>query len=213
MKKICYVLKLTVALLVVGLLVSSAGAVEYKSVEFPEGDSSFADEVISYDLRGGATGGDPGNALSSPDNEYVALGSGGSVTLKFTNNLLIASGDDNPDLCIFEYGSSSKEKVEVFISKDNENWIKVGEANKKTLIDIDTVSDVNINTGYTYVRLVDMGSTRSGKSYEGADIDAVGAISSAMPAENLPESIPEFPTIAIPVLVIVGLAFVVRRNR
>ncbi|MDW7732600.1 MAG: PEF-CTERM sorting domain-containing protein [Methanolobus sp.] len=225
MEKIGIVVKLALALLTLGLVITNAGAIEYHGIEFPAGASSFADEIVSSDLRGGAAGGDPENALSLPDRNSVSLGAKGSIILKFTDNSLATSGNSDSDLCVFEYGTSSTEIAEVFISTDMENWIKVGEANRKTLIDIDSTPGVIPGTRYCYVKLVDLNGKISNKNYEGADIDAVGAISSASPVEGRleegqedernekAESIPEFPGIAIPMLAIVGMAFVFRKKR
>ncbi len=91
---------------------------EFGGIEFPQGVASFADEVVEYDPHhsGGAVPSnpnftDPAEALGPPDYSggstgtgSVSLGSGGRLTLKFTNNKLTGSGDSADDLHIFEVG-------------------------------------------------------------------------------------------------------------
>lgn len=70
--------------------------------------SSFADVLL--DSNRGCPGrnlvGDPIDAIGSSDNKSVTLGQGGSIKLGFTNNLLINSGGDEPDLYVFETGAN-----------------------------------------------------------------------------------------------------------
>jgi len=202
---------LITSLLIFGLLVNSATATAtYDGVNFPDGAASFADEVVSYNLVGGASGGNPNNALGAPDRSYVSLGTKGYIVLKFIDNALTTSGDSNPDLYVKEGGTSSAELAEVFISVDGTNWIKVGNANRKELFDIDSVAGVVQGAKYPYVKLVDLNGTPTTASWEGADVDSVGAISSSNPVveeDNSSSEIPEFPTIAIPMVAILGLAF------
>ncbi|KXS43234.1 MAG: hypothetical protein AWU59_1211 [Methanolobus sp. T82-4] len=207
-------LLLLVATIAISLaLVNPALGISYKNVDFPSGDSSFADEVVEYQLNGGASSGDINRILGIPDNYYVSLGAQGYAIIKFTDNSLTTSGDSEYDLAVFEAGSSTDELVEVFISTNDQDWIKLGNANRKTLFDIDSVNGVVQGEKYSYVKLVDYNGLNNGASYEGADMDAVGAITSTDPAsgedeeENNSNEIPEFPTIALPIAAILGLAF------
>ena len=143
------------------------------------------------------------------------------MVLKFTDNALICSGDEQDDLAVYEAGNSAQEIIEVFISIDGNDWIKVGNGNRKCLFDIDSVTGVNCGEKYSYVKIVDYSGLNIGSSYEGADMDAVGAITSTSPLiseeqNNEPPvsqtEVPEFPTIAIPMLAIMGLALIYGRK-
>jgi hypothetical protein len=209
MKKI---LTLVASLLMFGLLVNTASAITgstYDGIYFPAGAASFADELVSANLLGGASNG-------NPDRSSVSLGAHGWIILKFTDNSLSTSGDSGPDLYVKEGGSSKTEMAEIYISEDGTNWLKVGNANRKTLFDIDSISGVVQGAKYPFVKCVDLNGKSSTMSWEGADIDSVGAISSVNSFnENNGGSseIPEFPTIVIPMAAIIGLAFLFGRRK
>lgn len=190
-----------VTVLALALLGSGAAlATQFKGVEFPGGVSSFADAVISYDpsFSGGAvptsTYQDVSRAIGSPDYpegadpEYVSLGAGGRIVLRFTDNSLTGSGTNALDLWIFEVGPDV-EDTSVDISKDGVTWYSVGKVFGSTSgIDIDAYG-FGTSDFFSYIRLTDViseGAT-SGATV-GADIDAVGAISSAPP---IPNDVPE----------------------
>lgn len=162
----------------------------YGGIEFPDGSISFADSVVSYDpgFGGGNTPTDPNftdpsMALGIPDYANpigtVALGAGGRLVLQFVDNFLTGSDDSGADLHIFEIGPNI-EHTTVDISVDGLIWTNVGTANGSTSsIDIDQFG-FNSSDLFSYVRLTDVrnqGST--GGPTVGADIDAVGAISTA----------------------------------
>ncbi|MGH7786427.1 MAG: hypothetical protein ACRERC_06140 [Candidatus Binatia bacterium] len=105
--------------LAIGLALGrAAGAVEYRGIEFPQGSASFADAVISYDpyFHGGPAPTDPKftnptAALGVPDfaggfdgTGAVAIGRGGLLALRFTDNVVINSGNGQTDLAVFEVG-------------------------------------------------------------------------------------------------------------
>ena len=95
-----------------------AHAKTYGGINFPQGASSFADGVIEYDpyFSGGPvpTSGrfkNPQRALGLPDytggydgTGAVGLGHGGRLELRFTDNVLINSGNQQADLVILEVG-------------------------------------------------------------------------------------------------------------
>ncbi len=184
-------------------LILSVAAVSWAEtfggVDFPAGVASFADVVVSYDPIINAQGGPnapyvtPSQALGPPDYPtgtipvgFVSLGSGGSITLQFTDNSLTGSGTDAADLWIFEVGPEI-ESTFVEISKDGIVWNSVGGIVQGGTrgVDIDaygwTQSDY-----FSYVRLTDNPNqgTAIGTGSVGADIDAVGAISSAPPVST-----------------------------
>ncbi len=171
-----------------------AHAVPIGGVEFPDGTASFADGVVDYspgmvgtspaaEFRGAA------NALGAPDynNEstcadaasctFVTLGDGGSITLRFTDNVLTGSDDSDADLHIFEVGSDVEDTF-VEVSADGIVFTAVGKVfGAVSSIDIDAFGFTSADALF-YVRLTDDGNEggQSGASV-GADIDAVGAIS------------------------------------
>jgi hypothetical protein len=157
------------------------------------GSISFADAVTRYDatLGGGPvpiTGLQiPGNAIGAPNytgigepiagQGVVSLGRGGVLVVQFTNNILTGSNDARPDLAVYEVGSS--ELVTVEVSSDNVTYTSVGTASfANRYVDLDAFGFNSLSQLF-YVRLTDVASDGavSGDSV-GADIDAVGAISS-----------------------------------
>ncbi len=169
---------------------------------FPQGGVSFADNVLDSetvlgpDVEQSFT--DSEAALGSPDCFGVSatdpqnglftfsLGSGGHAIFVFDDNLLtgsssnpnnfIGAGDGIDDLQIFESGTP--ERVRVEISRDNVTYFNVGEIfGLDNKIDLDAFG-FGLNDRFSYVRLTDLsppGSNNFGAA--GADIDAVGAIS------------------------------------
>ncbi|ETR64998.1 MAG: hypothetical protein OMM_14983, partial [Candidatus Magnetoglobus multicellularis str. Araruama] len=179
-------------------LCSQLCAVEIGGVEFPEGATSFADIVISYTPGEGVESpyNDPSKSIGLPDWNHeggeianLSLGTGGVVILQFTDNSLTTSGDESLDLWIFEASRSSDdsstiEPASVEISIDATNWISVGNITGDTSgIDIDQyiANGVVLGVKYSFVKITDLPPETTGSPWAGADIDAVGAISSAPP--------------------------------
>jgi hypothetical protein len=165
------------------------------SVDFPEGAISFADVLVDYSpvisassqptlpYRGGFNAvGLPNYAgnntcASQASCTFVSLGDGGSITLRFTDNVLTGSGSASPDLHIFEVGPDVEDTF-VDISVDGLAWLSVGAVGGSlSSIDIDAFG-YGIDSFFSYVRLTD-NTNEGGQSGNtvGADIDAVGAIS------------------------------------
>jgi len=144
--------------------------------------TSFADTVVSYTPAAGVVAPClvPNNALGAPDYvppvaecvNYVALGDGGSLVLKFTDNY-ITTGDGD-DLWIFEVGVH-QEPTDVYIRQVGEPWLYIGTAGGGTVgMDIDGVPGVVPEGVYRFVKLVDLLPAQSaGVPWLGADIDAV----------------------------------------
>lgn len=201
------------ALISLALAASAACATEYGGIEFPDGESSFADYVIRYDpLFGGGPAPshpmaiNPEDALGIPDFPAnggvgtpgaVSLGRGGLIELGFYDNMLTNSGDSLPDLHIFEVGPDVEDtyvairplpatatllQSEGFTTTDSRGFYEVGKVFGSTSsIDIDTFFPGFLagELQFDAVRLIDdplAGDTTG--STVGADIDAVGAISS-----------------------------------
>lgn len=194
------------------LMNSNAEASLIGGIEFPDGAISFADEVVSY-----TPGADVGNqwllsdsSLGVPDydgtNGAVSLGNDGELIVKFTDNSLTTSGNSNKDIHIFEVGGVT-EFFNLAISTDGINWIDLGNVlGQPTSVDIDGVAGVIAGTKYSYVRLRDVGPDQTGFPFGEADIDAIGAISSAAPVDEVPEPV----TMS---LLGLGLAGIVARRR
>lgn len=163
------------------LAITPAQATLYGGVDFPQGLISFADEVVNYS----PTQTDvilpqymiQDNALGAPNTAAVTLGSNGTIVLKFTDNFLTGSDDNTDDLWIFEVGPDVKSTF-VWLSKDGTNWLSIGGIGGSTRgIDIDAFGYGTADQ-FAYVMLQDdpnQGDT--GPDSPGADIDAVGAIS------------------------------------
>ena len=155
-------------------------------IKLPLGDISFADKVVSYKMGNPEpvpVNAVPEDALGIPDfnlervKGFVSLGTGGELTLAFTDNALV--NIDGPDLYIFEVGRYVEETF-LYVSKNGKTWINVGKiSGGNALIEIgDSTRPGDI---FTYVKLVDAGtaSNKGDKMWPGADIDAVAAIGSA----------------------------------
>ena len=163
-------------------------------VEFPQGAISFADALVSYSP--GLVGANPTephrgaeNALGLPDFgggaacssqadcEYVSLGDGGSIVLRFVDNQLTGNGDNTFDLWIFEIGPDVEDTF-VEIGTDGINWTSVGKVFGSTAgIDLDAFGFGPANA-FSYIRLTDdPNEGQQNGNTVGADIDAVGAIS------------------------------------
>ncbi|ABD55703.1 OmpA family protein [Jannaschia sp. CCS1] len=152
-------------------------------VQFPAGDISFADAVVSY--TPGSTieapgVDDPSLGLHAPDYVgngvplAVTLGCGGQVVYQFIDNTLI----DVPgaDLFIFEVGPDVEGTI-LAISGDGVSWTDIGAIEGATA-QIDIAPHIQPGETFQFVRLTDGGLQCSGR-FPGADIDAVGAIGSA----------------------------------
>lgn len=194
-------------------------AATFGGVEFPGGISSFADQVVSYDPA--IKSGEPtlanrnsADTIGTPNytglaSQYASLGDGGSITLRFVDNRLTGSGTNAKDLWVFEVGPDVEDTF-VEISKDGTTWHAVGKVFGSTAgVDIDAFG-WGIVDEFAYVRLTDdtLEGAQTGASV-GADIDALGAISSVA----APPAIPEPSTYALLLAGLAGVALAARRRR
>lgn len=128
----------------------------------------------------------------------TSLGKWGSLTVKFTDNALTGSGNDQLDLWIYEIGGVP-ETVFVEISTDDEIWYDIGIADRKNKdndigvgIDIDgPLLEKNViasETLFPFVRITDRGGNKYNNFKSGPDIDAFEAIySRSVVSESVPE--------------------------
>jgi OmpA-OmpF porin, OOP family len=157
-------------------------------IYMPLGELSFADEVISYEQgtpHGPEGYSNPDKALGAPDflpqesdlenGNCLCLGCGGTVVMKFTDNALVDA--QGPDLYIFEVGSQV-EATNLAISENGTDWVTIGRIDGGTGI-IDIARFVKPGQIFRYIRLIDLRS-ECRQAPPGADIDAVGAIGSAL---------------------------------
>jgi len=167
---------------------ASAVPTTYSGVTFPDGDVSFADQVVLYSPGPDVSTGfdDPLEALGPPElawpDHVASLGEEGTLIVQFVDNSLTTSGDSAADLHIFESGYVV-EWFNVAISTNGSTWIDLGDVmGHPTSIDIDPIAGVVPGAKYSYVRLSDIPPSQTDSPFGEADIDAVGAISSAAPA-------------------------------
>ncbi|MEM7583566.1 MAG: hypothetical protein AAF560_09325 [Acidobacteriota bacterium] len=198
------ILGATLRLIVASMLflATALSAQEYGGIEFPQGASSFADDYIRYDTKfmGGPSPTrniEPETALGVPNGPNVSLGRGGLLEVLFTDNLLTNSGSSADDLHVFEVGADIEETlvsvrglpetqsrlVEAGFEPDN-GFFSIGKISGATSsIDIDEhfQSFAAGELQFDAVRLIDNPNQgeKSGPTV-GADIDAVGAISSVL---------------------------------
>ena len=206
-------------------MAAPASAMTFRGIEFSMGEASFADEVIAFNkvYAGGMTQeqaytqnwnalaeafDDPLAVLGAPNSAWkghgmpiaerddYSLGKGGSITVKFTDNFLAGSNDNQDDLWIFEAGGLV-EGMLVEISTDGEAWESVGEigGTQHAGIDIDAYGFSSADR-FSYVRVTDNGNNTYKKGWAGVDVDAIGAISS--------KAVPE-PTSVLGLLAIGGI--------
>jgi hypothetical protein len=171
----------------------SVNAESFADVNFPGGTISFADKVVLYEPSFGGyppTTSEYTNTnfvLGPPDCTYsdtsnaLSLGGGGRVTFQFLDNVLTGSGDNTADLYIFEIGKSfanaGNESTSVEISANGIDFVSVGSVPGGTSgIDIDSLGFTPSDSFY-YVRLTDTSGITARSAYIGADIDAIGAVS------------------------------------
>ena len=109
----------------------------------------YGAEPVDYD--------DPSGALACADQAsctWVTLGDGGSLTLRFIDNVLTGSGDNAFDLWIFEVGADIEDTF-VEISADGSSWQSVGKIFGSTAgIDLDAFG-FGVGSLFSYVRLTD----------------------------------------------------------
>ena len=175
----------------------------FKGVLFPSGVVSFADSVVDYDPTAGGVPPitihqNPANALGIPDapgigaepdvgDKTVSLGFGGSLTLQFVDNLLAGNGNAQPDLVVFESGEI--ESVLVEISRDGTTFFDVGVVGGlANSLDIDAYG-FGVQDRFAFVRVTDLRQGDPNSTSAGADIDAIGAISSASVEAYTPSGI------------------------
>lgn len=192
-----------VVLLAIGGLAGTASADFYGGIDFPQGQSSFADKVIRYDptyngnLPPTPPHQTPEKALDIPDSGICSLGFGGLLELRFVDNVLTNSGDNGLDLYVFEVGADVEATLLAIrptpatalllgnsFDANGDGFYEIGEVQGSTSgIDIDAIFGPALAGTYMFdaVQLVDNDFNSAAGGTHGADIDAVGAIASAPP--------------------------------
>ena len=200
---------------------ATAATLTIEGIEFVDGEAAFADGLVELSfgtpapnstnfLDGTSTLGVPDYTGGSNRTGSVSLGNGGFIILKFTDNVLTISGTDSDDLFIFEVGPSV-ERTAVEIGTAAGTFYSVRDvAGSLSSIDIDAF-DLDGNTEFTFVKLTDSFFTGEAGGTVGADIDAVGAISSRLVTDGPDDGqgdngINPVPLPATGILLIAGLA-------
>lgn len=188
-------------------------------IDFPQGSSSFADSVIRYlpNYSGGPIPTEPGStesarALGVPNYSasagYVTLGRGGLIELAFVDNELTNNGDTSKDIHIFEVGPDVEDTFVAIrpTALTLSLLAPSGDANSDGFFEIGKVfgstSSIDIDfffpgfasgvLAFDAVQLIDdRNEGQATGATVGADIDAVGAISS------VPVNVPIPPTWAL----------------
>lgn len=174
-------------------------------IEFPLGTVSFADELVAFtpglqfepqlgvfqplpQFRDGT------NTLGVPDMttqqfidctvfsttetcRFASLGNLGSLTVRFTDNRLTPDGSDAADLWVFVAGPVDPAFVDV--SRDGTDWLQVGNLGLSNGVDLDA-SGLQPGDLFAFVRLRDAPGGQSSGATLGADVDAIGAISTTV---------------------------------
>ena len=155
------------------------GGPHKSAVYLPLGALSFADKVVKANHPQLMTQ-EVRNVLGEPDvietfddvSGIHSLGLGGDLTVQFVDNAL--TDVNGPDLYIFEIGQL--EPTELEISKDGNDWIKVGKIDGG-VAEVDIAPFVKQGELFYYVRLKDL---KMDSALPGADVDAIAAIGAAM---------------------------------
>jgi hypothetical protein len=165
-------------------------------------DGTFATRVLTYDPSHGggpppgvASYAEPAAALGPPDYVHeraegaVALGQGGQLELAFDGCRLAPSGDDEPDLRVYEVGPAVEQtRVSLRLTTpaalawgealgaDSDGWVEAGSIAGSALdVDVDErlppldPDEVRFDA----IRLIDDGEGGASGASPGADIDAV----------------------------------------
>ena len=209
-------------LLFVPINFENAFAVIFGGIDFPNGVSSFADSVITYNNLFGPGPAptsvnylNPVQSLGPPDyvdpTGSVSLGRGGLLEVAFDDNVLTNSGNPTLDLHIFEIGPDVEDTfvsirptaataallgpafdtgVTGYPATIGDGFYEIGKVFGSTdSIDIDAIFPPAPPGTYAFdaVQLIDdPNEGDDGGATVGADIDAVGAITSmAPPPENI----------------------------
>ncbi len=160
-----------------------------RMILFPLGDASFADEIVDFAIGTppprDSRWGDAKTALGPPDYNpkrvdprqpaNVVLGCAGVLVVRFADNVLVDVA--GPDLYVFEVGPAV-EPMSLAISSDGSTWTEVGAIRGGTA-QVDIAAVVKPGDRFRYVKVTDL-KRACGAPYPGADVDAIGAIGSAL---------------------------------
>lgn len=158
------------------------GRKKEQQIVFPLGAPSFADRVVATKpgaklkgKKGQPPAFDAEATLGLPDKKALTLGCGGSVTLEFTDNVVV----DLPgnDLYVFEEGPDVEPTL-VELSIDGTTFLEFGRIEGGTR-EVDLAGKVPEDTFFHFIRLTDVDAKRCGGQYPGADLDAVGVMGAA----------------------------------
>ncbi len=174
----------------VGLLSGApafAQSASFGGFEFQDAQRDFADRVVSFVPGTPAATDerflDPEVVLGVPNYKSrrgaVSLGNGGTLIVAFDDNAIALSGDDAPDIVVFEVGSDEEASF-VAISTDGDTFYDIGRIEQGTVgLDIDAPLQAAgvAETEFKFIRIMDEAGGNGAKGRTaGADIDAVGVL-------------------------------------
>ncbi|HAI75103.1 MAG TPA: hypothetical protein DCM08_02555 [Microscillaceae bacterium] len=180
--------------------VKASGGAQCQPTTPPPPASCFAAEVVSF-VQGPAVKGrkvatdrsNPARALGKPQgadarDSFVSLGFGGTLILKFADAIINGKGND---LRVTEtsFGNPTctkyPEKVEVWASQDNKNWVRLGEGC------LDSEYDLGSLQWAQFVKLVDVSNEKDfGNDGDGFDVDGIECLNGSMPVPPPPVNPP-----------------------
>lgn len=148
------------AIAVVGMFASSVNA------------DQWLDEVISWnDVEPLDPQGDPPEVVLGPTGEgtHLTLSTDDELVVKFSDNY--AFDGEGDDIRLYEHYDSADEIIEVYVSRDNQEYVQLADAVNDARYDL-AGTDVN---EVRYLRLVGKGL---GGSAQGYDLTAIEALNS-----------------------------------
>ncbi len=142
------------------------------------GECAYADALVSFSPGTGANG-DPNNALGIDNGTWVALGDGGSITVRLVAQVI--SNGPGADFRVYEVIMPPIEGANVRVSADGVTYFNLGSTNAGGYVSEFDLASVGLASA-SYVKITDLGQDLSADTNtQGYDLDAVAALNCAPP--------------------------------